>query len=371
MPTPASATASRAASWAVPSGRSGGFTMTMREPSRRGLEAHEDEAAHDLVGPLVDLEQHALALAGELVHRAAGDDLALAQDDGRVADPLDLLEQVRRHHDVDAELGADAADQGEHVVALHRVEAVGGLVEQHQVGVVGDGLGQLHPLALAGGHGADGAEALLAETDRPERIARPVGGVALRQPVDLGDVAHEVVGPGVRRQAVVLGGVADARPHGRTGPGGVEAEDLERTAVGLVQTEHEPEQGGLSRAVGAEEAGDARRDAEGGAVERGGGPEATGERGGVDHRGRRCRVLTHGLASVTVPARRPQGRSARSANPRSGCSAVATVSAVWHAWPQFTSRKQPRIATLLRSPGPGQNRRDRCAEVIGVPDHER
>ena len=102
------------------------------------------------------------------------------------------------------------------------------------------------------------AEALLAEPDRPEGVARPVGGVALGQPVDLGDVAHEVVGPGVGRQAVVLGGVADARPHRGAGRGGVEAEDLERAVVGPVQAEHQPEQGGLAGAVGAEQAGDAR-----------------------------------------------------------------------------------------------------------------
>ena len=62
----------------------------------------------------------------------------------------------------------------EHLLALHRVEAVGRLVEQHEVGVVGDGLGQLHPLALAGRHRADRAEPLLAEADLPQRVAGPV-----------------------------------------------------------------------------------------------------------------------------------------------------------------------------------------------------
>ena len=169
----------------------------------------------------------------------------------RVADPLDLLEQVRRQDDVDAELGADPADEREHVVALHGIEAVGGLVEQHEGRVVGDGLGQLHPLALAGRHGADRAEPLLAQTDLPERVAGPRGGLAVGQAVDLGDVAHEVVGAGVAGQVVVLGGVADPRPHRGPGADRVEAEHPELALVGPVQAEEHAEQGGLAGAVRA------------------------------------------------------------------------------------------------------------------------
>ena len=36
-------------------------------------------------------------------------------------------------------------NEGQHVVSLYRIEAVGGLVEQQQVGIVGQGLGHLHP----------------------------------------------------------------------------------------------------------------------------------------------------------------------------------------------------------------------------------
>ena len=177
-------------------------------------------------GALVDLDQQARGPAPVSSAMApAATTRPLAEDDGVVADPLDLLEQVRRQDDVDAELGADPADEGQHVVALHRVEPVGGLVEQHEVRVVGDGLGQLHPLALAGRHGADGPEALLAQADLPEGVAGPAGGLAVwagRGPRRCGGRGPgRVVSGG---QGVVLGRVADpladlgARPSTGSSP---------------------------------------------------------------------------------------------------------------------------------------------------------
>ena len=267
--------------------------------------------------------QHAPALAGELVHRAAGDDLALARGS-----------RPRRRSARPPRAGATTPRRG----CRTRCRC-GGSGRACRRAAPGRGRRWARRAAPASGSWAMAWASFTrwrwpvdivpmgrkrsspSPTDHSASLARLVAS-RVGQAVHLGDVAHEVVGPGVGRQAVVLGGVADARPHRGAGRRRVEAEHLERAAVGPVQPEHQPEQGGLARAVGAEQPGDARRDAEGGAVERGGRPEATGERGGVDHRGRRCRVLTHGLASVTVPARRPQGRSARSANPRSGCSAV-------------------------------------------------
>jgi hypothetical protein len=145
--------------------------------------------------------------------RASGHHLATAEDHGGVADALHLFEQVRREQHGDPELVADAVDQLEHGVALHGVEPVGGLVEQHQLGVVGQGLGELDPLALAGGHGAHGSAALLAEANLPEHVGCPVGGLAWGQPVHLGDVAHEVDGLHVGGQQVVFGGVAEQGTH--------------------------------------------------------------------------------------------------------------------------------------------------------------
>ena len=96
-------------------------------------------------------------------------------------------------------------DQLQHGVALHRVEPVGRLVEEDQVGRVGDGLSQLHPLALAGRHRAQRAEALLAQSHQEEGVGRPLGGLVGGQAVHLGHVADEVVGGLFGRNEVMLG----------------------------------------------------------------------------------------------------------------------------------------------------------------------
>ena len=66
----------------------------------------------------------------------------------RVADPLDLVEQVRgeQHR---AALGDEAADHGAELVDAGRVEAVGGLVEDQQLGVGEQRAGDAEPLAHA------------------------------------------------------------------------------------------------------------------------------------------------------------------------------------------------------------------------------
>jgi hypothetical protein len=125
----------------------------------------------------VELQGEALTRSPQVVEGAGGGHHPTGEDDGGVADPLHLFEQVRGEQHGDPELVADAVDELQHAVALHGVEAVGGLVEHHQVGVVGQGLGQLDALALAGGHGADRPAALLAEPHLPQGVAGPVGGL--------------------------------------------------------------------------------------------------------------------------------------------------------------------------------------------------
>ena len=95
-----------------------------------------------------------------------------------------------------------------------------------------DRLRQLHPLALPGAHGPDRSEPLLAEPDLPERVARPAGGLAAGESVQLGDVADDVGGADVGGQGVVLGRVAEAGPHLGTGGPRVTAEDRRLPASG-------------------------------------------------------------------------------------------------------------------------------------------
>ena len=64
----------------------------------------------------------------------------------------------------------------EHLLAAERVEAGGRLVEQHQLGIADERLGQLGALAHAGGEAADRAEAGLVEADQVEDVGGPLAG---------------------------------------------------------------------------------------------------------------------------------------------------------------------------------------------------
>ena len=152
-------------------------------------------------------------------------------DHDRVADPLHLLEVVRRDDDPDPELRADAADEREHLRALHGVEAVGGLVEEHELGIVSDRRRELHPLPLAGRHRPHGPESLLAETDEPQRVVRPLDGGAVREQVHLGDVPDEVRRGELRGEIVMLGRVADACAHIDARGRGIPTENGQLAAV--------------------------------------------------------------------------------------------------------------------------------------------
>jgi hypothetical protein len=96
---------------------------------------------------------------------------------------------------------------------------------------VGDRGGELHSLPLPGGHRGDGKKALLAEADEPERVVGPLHGGTAGEEVHLGEVPHEVGRGELRRQVVVLGGVADAGSHFDTRDGRIVAEDDQLAAV--------------------------------------------------------------------------------------------------------------------------------------------
>ena len=183
-------------------------------------------------------------------------DLATLDDHDPVADPLHLLEVVGRDDDVHAELGADAADEIEHLRPLHRVEPVGRLVEEDDLGVVGDRGGELHALPLPRGHRPDGAEALLAEADQPERVVGALHGRAARQQVHLGEVTDEIGRGQLRRQIVVLGRVADARSQLEPGRRRILAEHGQLAGVPGAEPEEDGDERRLAGAVRAEQAGD-------------------------------------------------------------------------------------------------------------------
>ena len=113
--------------------------------------------------------------AGEqLVLGALGDDLAVADDDDLVGDALDLVEQVRAEQHGAALVGV-AAQQVAHPADAGRVEAVGRLVEDEDLGVAEERVGDAEALAHAEGVVADPAvRLLLGEADELDHLVDAV-----------------------------------------------------------------------------------------------------------------------------------------------------------------------------------------------------
>ena len=208
MPTPRSATASRTAS-CTPSAHATLSASPCSATSKPSAAKQLGQLARAVVDdddePLESPRRSSLSAPGP-------HDRAAAEDHDGVADPLGLLEVVGRDHDVHPELGADPPDQREHVVALERVEPVGRLVEEDELGVVDDRAGELHALPLAGRHRADRPEPLLAEADLPERVVRALD----RGPARGGRAARR--GAGRDRPRARLAGDCGAPARSRSAP---------------------------------------------------------------------------------------------------------------------------------------------------------
>ena len=205
----------------------------------------------------------AVGLGGAGPHDDAGDALRdLGQrplrlqlpegHDDRVVDGLGhFRQQVGRHQH-----GAALAGEIPHEVAQPgdalRVEPVGRLVEDEDVGIADQGRGQFQALAHAHGEAADLALGVTGQPDEPEDLVgallvvatgagrhAQVGTGAARR-VEAGRLQHGTdTGRGVRQVLVVAPG--DGR-----GPGG-----------GMHEAEQHAQGRRLARAVGSEEAGDA------------------------------------------------------------------------------------------------------------------
>ena len=168
-----------------------------------------------------------------------------------------------RDEDCESKVGSDPAHEREHVVALDRVEAVGRLVQQDQLRVVHQGLSKLDALALAGRHRADGSEALLAEADLEQDLARPHHRRPVRDAAHLREVTDQLAGFHVGREPVVFRRVADALAKLVAGLQRVHPEHLELARVGPERAEQQADQRGLAGAVRAEQAGDSLLQLEG------------------------------------------------------------------------------------------------------------
>ena len=171
------------------------------------------------------------------------------EDDDAVAEPLGLLDVVGDEHDGGAGV-ADAAHDVPRVAAADRVEVLGQLVEEHELGAADEGEGDEQPLALAAGQGG-------------ERAA-PAGASSCHSAASSSRGRGDGCSEANRRRAsptrIRSGRAASwswrADPPAEPVAGGrrVEAEHRDRAAVGAAQALQDLDGGRLAGAVGAEEA---------------------------------------------------------------------------------------------------------------------
>ena len=151
--------------------------------------------------------------------------------------------------------GAQAEEHVADVAAADRVDAVGGLVEQDQVGVVDQRLGEADALGHAFGIRADSC----GRRRRPCRRCRAVRRRALSAgaAVDLGEGAEEfdhLPAGQVAGEAVVFRKVADAAERRLVADGLAEHRAARRGRAD--DGHHDLDERALARAVGAEQAED-------------------------------------------------------------------------------------------------------------------
>src|SRR6266536_1351845 len=221
------------------------------------------------VGALVDLDREDVTLYRHRRDPVGAQQPAGVDGDQPVADPFHLAEQVRADHHGDVELPADALDQGQHRFPTGRVQAVGRFVEQQQIRVVYQRLGQLHPLLHAGRVAADLPVPLLVEPDVAQRLRGPFACGGPGQAADPGQVRDELGGDQVRRQAVVLGHVADPGPHRVPLRYRIQPEYPYPAGRGRDESEQHLDERGLAGAVRPDQTDDAELDIDGERVEGG------------------------------------------------------------------------------------------------------
>ncbi len=125
-----------------------------------------------------------------------------------VADLLHIVEEVSGHQHRDAER-PESGNERQHLFTSEWIESRRRLVEQYQLGITDQRLGELGALTHARGEPTDRPEACLVEADEVENVGRPLARRARRQPAELTEGRHDVGRCLVERQAVVLGHVAE------------------------------------------------------------------------------------------------------------------------------------------------------------------
>jgi hypothetical protein len=204
--------------------------------------------------PRVVVGADAMALLGcllaQLGQAAVVDDRAAAHDRHVVADLLDLAHVVRAQEHGQAARG-EPLDERAHVADAGGVEAVGRLVEHQQPRVAQQARRDAEALAHPVGVAADLVTGAAGQVDDLQRLVDPVrAGAAVEHGEPLEIPAPGQVGIEARALDEPGDALQRARPRLLPGP----AEDPQRPGVRPDQAEQHPQQRGLARAVGPEDA---------------------------------------------------------------------------------------------------------------------
>jgi hypothetical protein len=190
------------------------------------------------------------------------EDLAVVDDGEAIAELVGLFHVMRGEDDGDA-LAAKALDGFPHGDAALGIEASGGLVEEEDLGMVGDGAGDLETLREASAEGLRIGGSAIAEAELVEELGGAVGGGFLGHAKEAA-MEVDVFGDGAGSvEGIVLGNYADDAA-GEGGMGNdVYASDAHGAGGGNGAGGGDGDRGGLSGAVWAEQTIDhARGDVE-------------------------------------------------------------------------------------------------------------
>ena len=202
----------------------------------------------------------AVAAGQDVVHGAFEDELASVHDGHAVADLLDLAEQMGAKDD-GLPLGAHRMDHATDRGGTNGVDASGGLVQDHEFGVVHHGLGEADTLEHPFRIGADRPAGRLGHRGEAQGVLDGRVEVGGGDTAELGAVADEFAA------GKKLMEVRSLREKTRTAARGARrgrlAEDADLTGGRGDEAEHDLQRGALAAAVGPEQAEDlAARDLE-------------------------------------------------------------------------------------------------------------
>src|SRR6187401_2987744 len=218
---------------------------------------------------LVEREAGIAGTVGELGDPTLGDEAAMGEDPDPIAQLLDLAEQVARKQHGEAAVTGQGLNEVEELGHAGRVDGRRRLVEDEDLRILDEGIGDAEPLEHAPRVGIGGMVGrvrqahLLEELDDPRRRLRRVEAVQARRVVEVLAAGE----PAVKSDAVRQ--VADPTLHLERVARRVEADDARLAVARLREAQEHEDRRRLARPVRPEESVDlARADAEGQVVDR-------------------------------------------------------------------------------------------------------